>query len=178
WALRWRKSVVHALPVRSPIAGVVVSFDRVLGQAVKAEDALFAVHDLSRPLIRAHVGEHDQGRVRLGQKARVRLRADASFLAEGTVVRNSRVVGGASRTLGVWVELAKPVPLRHRQLARLTLVLDRPSATLAVPRGAVVREGTRAFMYVRGKDGSFERRAVRLGRADDRFIEVNSGLRA
>ena len=40
---------VAALPIRSPLDGVVVSFDRVLGQAVKAEEPLFAVHDLTRP---------------------------------------------------------------------------------------------------------------------------------
>ena len=54
---------------------------------------------------------------------------------------------------------------------------SRPSA-LAVPRSAVVYEGTRAFVFVRKGDGSFERRAIDLGPGDDRGGEVRGGLRA
>src|SRR5262249_20844042 len=65
-ALKDKRKLIATVPVRSPIAGVVVSFDRVLGQAIKAEEPLFTVHDLSRPSIQAHIGERELGRVRLG----------------------------------------------------------------------------------------------------------------
>ena len=169
---------VEAVPVRSPIDGVVVGFDRTLGQAVKAEEPLFAVHDLTRPVVQGFVSERDLGRVRVGQKVRVRVAGDPAFLADGTVARSGRVFGPDTRTLSVWVELDRPPaqPLRHAQLARLTLVLGQPPPTLALPRSAVVTEGTRAYAFVRQPDGAFERRAVELGRADDRFVEVTRGL--
>ena len=47
-----------------------------------------------------------------------------------------------------------------------------------VPLGAVVREGTRAFVFVQAKDGTFERRAVTLGRSDDRWVAITHGLAA
>ncbi|MBA4066942.1 MAG: hypothetical protein C0501_25190 [Isosphaera sp.] len=171
-------AVAEAVPVRSPIDGVVVGFDRTLGQAVKAEEPLFAVHDLTRPVIQGHVSERDLPRVRVGQRIRVRVAGDPGFLADGTVARSGRVVGPDSRTLSVWVELDRPParPLRHNQLARLTLVLGRPRPVLAVPRSAVVSEGTRAYAFVRQPDGAFERVPVELGRADDRFVEVVRGL--
>jgi multidrug efflux pump subunit AcrA (membrane-fusion protein) len=34
----------------------------------------------------------------------------------------------------------------------------------------------RSFVFVQKDDGSFDRRRVDLGRADDRFVEVKSGL--
>jgi cobalt-zinc-cadmium efflux system membrane fusion protein len=171
-------TVVEAVPVRSPIDGVAVGFDRTLGQAVKAEEPLFAVHDLTRPVIQGYVSERDLGRVRVGQRVRVRVAGDPAFLAEGTVAGSGRVFGPDSRTLSVWAELDRPPaqPLRHNQLARLTLVLGQPRPALAVPRSALVYEGTRAYAFVRQPDGAFERVPVELGRADDRLVEITRGL--
>ena len=173
-----RRNLVEALPVRSPIDGVVVSFDRVLGQAIKAEEPILGVHDLSRPWIQGHVSERDFGRVRIGQKVRVRLTGDPAFLADGTVARSGRVFGVGDRTLSIWVELARTPtsPLRHNQLARLTLSLGRPGPTLAVPLPAVWREGTQAFVFVQKADGTFDRRAVETGRQDDLRVAITRGL--
>jgi cobalt-zinc-cadmium efflux system membrane fusion protein len=172
-------AIIEAVPVRSPIDGVVVGFDRTLGQAVKAEEPLFAVHDLTRPVVQGYVSERDLARVRVGQKVRVRVAGDPEFLADGAVTRSGRAVGPDSRTLSVWIELDRPPaqPLRHGQLARLTLVLGQPRPVLAVPRPAVVYEGTRAYAFVRQPDGAFDRVPVELGRADDRFVEVVRGLK-
>jgi RND family efflux transporter MFP subunit len=178
-AVRAGKPVAETLPVRAPLDGVVVSFDRVLGQAVKAEEPLFEVHDLSRPLVQGFVSEAGLARVRLGQAVRVRFTAEPGFVAEGTVVRSGRLFGTDDRTLSVWVELrdSPPRPLLNNQLARLALTVDRPGPTLAVPLAAVARELTRAFVFVEKEDGSFERRSVETGRADDRRVAVMRGLR-
>jgi membrane fusion protein, heavy metal efflux system len=174
------KRLVRALPVRAPISGRVVRFDRALGQAVKAEEGLFEIHDLSEALVVGHVGEADLARLRPGQKARVRLTADPSFVGEGTVVRSGRVFGTESRALSVWVKLDRPSarPLLHNQLARLTLVQGEAGSGVAVPLEAVVREGTRSFVFVRRNDGAFDRRPVETGPADDRRVLVTRGLAA
>lgn len=171
--------LVEAVPIRAPVGGAVAGFDRTLGQAVKAEDPILTVHDLSRPVVRGFVGERDLARARVGQAVRVRLTGDPAFVADGTIARSGRVFGADSRTLSVWVELTRPPerPLLHNQLARLAVVVRRPEPTLAVPLAAVVREGTRAFVFVRQPDRAFDRRPVRLGRADDRSAEVLDGLR-
>ena len=174
------KRLVESLPVRSPISGRVVRFDKVLGQALKAEEVLFEIHDLGDPLFQGFAAQSDLSGVRLGQKARVRLTADPSFVGEATVIRSGRVFGSDSRVLSVWVQLDTPPtrPLLHNQLARLTLVRGEASSGVAVPLGAVVLEGTRSFVFVRQNDGSFDRRAVETGAADDRRVLVTSGLSA
>jgi RND family efflux transporter MFP subunit len=177
-----RRQLVCSLPLRSPIAGVVVRFDRVVGQALKAEETVVEVHDLSGCRVRGQVGQADVGRVHLGQQARVRLLADPSATGAGRVVRSGRVLGIEERALSIWVDLdsqpkrAGP-PWRHDQLVRLTLVLGRDMPCLAVPLSAVVREGSRAFVFVRQPEGVFERRLIKTGRADDRFVAITSGLR-
>jgi cobalt-zinc-cadmium efflux system membrane fusion protein len=177
-AILTEKKLVETLPLRAPIDGIVVHFDKVLGQVIKAEEPLFEVHDLSHAWLQAYVSERDLSSVRLGQTARVRLVSNPNFLAEATVVRSGRVFGSDNRTLSVWLELNKnPDPfLQHNMLARLTLTQQRPEASLAIPLGAVVRESTRAFVFVQKQDGTLERRSVETGRADDRHVEITSGL--
>ncbi len=173
-----RNEMISAVPVRSPIAGVVVNFDKVLGQAVAAHEPLFEVHDLSAPWVRGFASERDLGSVSLGQPVRMRLVADPEFVGTGKVVRSSRTVGADTRSLAVWVELDRALPggLLNNQLATVSVVRgSRPSA-VAVPKSAVVHDGSATFVFVRKPDGTFDRRVVELGPADDRFITVIRGL--
>jgi len=172
------KKFLSTLPLRATIAGYVVHFDKILGQVVQPGEPLFEVHDLSRVWIAASVSERDIAKIHVGQQARVRLVADPQFAGKAVVVRSGQVVGAENRTLGVWLELSEqpPMVLQHNMLARLSLTVGRPSPSLAVPHEALVREGMRAYVFVRQADGKFERRAVETGRADDRYVEITRGL--
>jgi RND family efflux transporter MFP subunit len=173
-----RKKLVESLPLRCPIAGRVVTFDRVLGQALKATETIFEVHDARDPLLQAFVAEADLARIRPGQKARVYLSADPAFVGQATLVRTGRVFAADSRTLSAWLRLdrAPARPLLHGQLARIVLVQGAAAPTTAVPLSAVVRDGTRSFVFVRQKDGAFERRAIETSDSDDRRVAVRRGL--
>ena len=172
------KRVVDALPLRAPIDGAVVDFDRKLGQVVRADESLFEIHDMTQVRVQAFVGERDSARVHVGQTARIRLVAHPDLDVEGTVTRIGPVVGADSRTQAAWIEFQQPptVSLQHSMAARVTLTTDRPASTLAVPLNAVVRDGLRSFVFVQKSDGTFERRRIELGRADDRLVEVKSGV--
>ena len=177
-AILTEKKFFSTLPLRATISGAVVHFDKVLGQVVQPGEPLFEVHDLSRVWIEASVSERDIAKIRIGQQARVRLVADPQFVGNAVVVRSGQVVGTENRTLGVWLELSDqpPAVLQHNMLARLSLTIERPAATLAVPQEALVREGMRAYVFVQQSDGKFERRGVDTGRADDRYVEITRGL--
>ena len=172
------RKVVETLPLRSPIDGVVVHFDRALGQVVRAEEPLFEIHDLSQAWVQGHLSERDLAKVHIHQAVRIRLVADPNFVSYGRVVRSGRIIGNENRTLSTWVEFDEPPQaVLHNMLARLTLSIDTPDPVPAVPLAALVREGTRSYVFVRKSDGSFERRYVKTGRSDDRHIAVLSGVR-
>ncbi len=172
------KQVLSAIPVRSPVNGTVVTFDKSLGQAVLAQEVLFAVHDQSKPWVMGFVSERDVAHVRVGQSVRVRLVSDPSTVLSGRVARSGRTFGVDSRSLAVWVELdaANRPSLVHGQLASLTVVTGTRNATITVPVGAVAGEPGATFVFVRRPDGVFERRGVELGKADDRRVEIVRGL--
>ena len=60
--------------------------------------------------------------------------------------------------------------------ARVTIEAGQTGPVLAVPLTAIVREGTRSYVFVQRSDGIFERRFVETGRSDDQAIEIRKGL--
>jgi RND family efflux transporter MFP subunit len=172
------RKVAEGVPVRSPIRGKVVRLRAVLGQAVKTEDPLFDVDDLAGASVLVQVPERHLSAVRLDQAARVRLTAVPGFVGEGVLARSGRSLAAGSRSAAMWVDLKglPSVPLPAGMMARVTVVVSEPKPALAVPTAAVLRDGSAAYLFVRRQDGSFERRPVALGRADDRFVEVVHGL--
>lgn len=176
------QQLVPTLPIRSPIDGLLVHFDKALGQAIKPDEALFEIHDMSRVWVKAYLSEQQYPLVRLNsaalQEARIRLPASPGMIATGKVVRSSRLVESQSRVLVVWVELDRPpaTPWPHEMLASVTLSTGQSKTVLAVPREAIAWEGTRAFAFTQRSDGVLERRAIETGQMDDRFIEVVRGL--
>ncbi|WP_459556787.1 efflux RND transporter periplasmic adaptor subunit [Lacunimicrobium album] len=172
------RQIVETLPVRAPIDGVVVEFDQVLGQVIRADESLFEIHNLSQARIQAYVSEQDTSRLQVGQSARIRLVSKPDVELTGTVERVGPVLGAESRTQAAWITLQPPEEFRlqHNMLTRVHLTTGQPAPTLAVPSSAVVNDGLRSFVFIQNGDGSFDRRLVRTGRADDRFIEVTDGL--
>jgi len=172
--------VMSAVPVRAPVSGVVVTFDKALGQSVTAQEVLFAVHDRSRPWVVGFVSERDVSQVRVGQSVRVRLVSAPTTVLTGRVARSGQSVGTASRSLAVWVELdaKNHPPLVHGQLASLTVVTGSRSAAVTASMGTVTGEPGATFAFVRRTDGVFERRAVEPARSDDRRVEIVRGLGA
>jgi RND family efflux transporter MFP subunit len=166
------------LPIRSPINGTVAKLNKVLGEQVGPDDSIFEIHDLSHVLAKGFLSEREAAFVKPGAPARVRLTADASLVAEGKVVRSTRQLSQANRTLVVWVELESgAVPtLQRNLLARISTTLGKPLSAVAVPISAIATDGSRKFVFVQKEDGLLERRNVETGQADDRFIVIQSGL--
>lgn len=173
------RRLILALPLRSPVDGYVVRFDKMLGHVVRADEPLFEIHDLSTVRVEAFISERELSRIRIGQKCRVRLIASPETVAIGTVVRSGQVIGERNRTLSVWIELENS-PLEsplHGMLAKVSLTMAEHQVPLAVPLAAIIRDGTKSFVFVQKKDASFERRHVIVGRFDDQYVEIVSGIK-
>ncbi len=168
----------ETLPIRSPIDGVIVKFNKVLGDSVATNEAIFEIHDLSHVWAKGFLSEREAAKVRIGTPTRIRLPSNPDFVAEGKVVRSSRLFGEGNRTLVVWIEFNKQDEprLQRNLLARISASIGEPQSALAVPVSAIVRDGTRSFVFVQKEGGLLERRFVELGRVDDQFAAILTGL--
>jgi len=175
--LRTRQPV-PVLPVRTPISGTVVTLNKALGEPVAEEESLLEIQNLSHPWIEGFVSELQARKIRIGTPARIRLLAEPGFVSDAAVVRSAQSLVGDNRTLSVWLEFAdiRDKLMRRNLLARISATIDASAPQLAVPTSAVLRDGTRAFVFVQSAKGLMERRPVELGIADDRYTAVTKGL--
>lgn len=173
-----RKELVQSLPVRAPIDGIIVGFDKFLGHVVRPDEPLFEVHDLSHAWVQGFVSERDFPAIHVGQTVRVRLVTSPDEVLSGTIVRSGQSISDDDRTLSVWIELSDmpSFQVQHNMLARISIETGAITGGLIAPRGSIVHEGIRSYVFIEGADKVFERRFVETGMKNDLSIEIMSGL--
>lgn len=172
------KKLIPTLPVRAPIDGVIVGFDKFLGHVVSPDEPLFDVHDLSHAWVQGFISERDFPRVRIGQQVRMRFVTSPDEIILGTIARSGESISNDDRTLSVWIEL-QDMPafqLQHNMLARINIETGTNSDGLAIPLQAVVREGMRSYVFVESEGSVFERRFVVTGKSNDLQVAIIDGL--
>lgn len=169
---------LRVLPVRTPIEGVVTNLNKTLGETISEEEPILEVQNLSRPWIHGFVSESQANRIKVGTPARVRLIADPQFVGEANVVRSAQTLVGENRTLGVWLELTEmpKQTIQPNLLARISAIVKRHDAQLAVRNSALFRDGTRTYVFVQKENGLIERRFVKPGLGDDLYVAIQTGL--
>jgi RND family efflux transporter MFP subunit len=178
-ALEKDQRMTPILPIRAAQSGAAVHFESMIGRAVRADEPIIAIHDVGQAWVRGALAEADWRQVTPGQSVRVRLMNRWHEPLSGRVVRTTPAVSG-ERTAFLWAELDQlPEPLpRHDQLAHMTIEMNIHAPVLAVPVDAVVRDAGVDYVFVQLADHTIERRAVELGRRDDQWVEIRSGIAA
>lgn len=165
--------------VVAPIAGAVVERTVTLGQMLEPKDTIFTVMDLTKVWVLIDVYERDINQVKIGQKveARVTSYPDKSF--NGVVENIGALVDPKTRTIAVRVVLQNPTAeLKPGMFASVEVegTSGESRVHLVVPEAAVQRDGDKSIVFVPRGEGIFARRAVKLGRTNGGWAEVESGL--
>ncbi|MBM4059651.1 MAG: HlyD family efflux transporter periplasmic adaptor subunit [Planctomycetes bacterium] len=175
---RWQQ--LDQLAVRATAAGLAVELPVASGAWVETGGLVTTVVDLERVRFRAKCPQGDLARVRAGQPARV-----VTSPGDGRTPVEGRLLLGAEadptqRTLDLFLAVEQaPDWARPGFAAFLEFeTAGGAAAELAIPRGAVMRDGLRAVFFRR--DPANPDRVIRveadLGVDDGRWVEVKSGL--
>jgi membrane fusion protein, copper/silver efflux system len=145
--------VATALPLRSPVDGIVTAKTALPGAYVEPAMELFEVADLSAVWVLADVYERDLARVRAGLGAELTLTAWPGQTWTGRVDFVPPTVSTDSRTARVRLVFANPKG-QLRPGSYGDLVLDLPAtASLLVPAEAVVDTGSQQYVFIAHADG-------------------------
>lgn len=133
----------NLIPVRSPVAGVVVAADAVVGEVVGPATELFTVVDRSRLWVTLEVAQSDLSRVATGQ--RLLFRPDgADVEVEGRVEWIADTIDEGTRTLEVRGEVVnETLRIKAGAFGSGRLVVRETADAVVVPRAAVHRQGER-----------------------------------
>jgi Cu(I)/Ag(I) efflux system membrane fusion protein len=160
--------------LRSPVNGVVLAKNAVLGARVMPSDTLFEIGDLSHVWVLADVYESELASLRIGASAQVV--ANGQTLA-ARVTFIGPVIAAQTRTANVRLELDNPAGLLKPDMY-VDVVLQQPVGNVvAVPDSAVMNTGTRSVVFVASANG-FEPRDVITGAKVAGFYEIRSGIAA
>jgi len=149
----------------------------VQGMRFMPGEMLYQIADLSNVWLIADVFEQDIGRVRVGQRAEVRLEAWPGQRFEGRVTYVYPTLRADTRSAQVRIELPNPGGRLKPAMYAQVEIAAGDGAVLAVPRSAVIDSGTRRIVLVDRGEGRFEPREVKLGAKGDEYVAVLDGVR-
>lgn len=163
--------------VASPLDGVVLERTVTVGETVDQAKTLMHVADLSRVLAEAEVYEADLARVRIGQRARLKVAPYPDRVFTGRVVRESDAIDPVRRTLRIWIEVENTPDrrLKPEMFVQASLVVGSSGRSVTVPNESVQSDGPERFVFVQNGDG-YLRQPVILGEHDDQYTAITSGV--
>jgi HlyD family secretion protein len=157
-----------------------------VGDQVNAGQPFLSIVDPSSMVINADVNQVDAEKIRLGQKAKIRLDAYPDVQLPGTVVG----IGAMSKTSTVRASYVGSIPVRIRidqakvdsriipdLTASAEVMVDSELDALLAPRSAVFEEAGKSFVFVQDASGNWVRKQIEPGLESNTQVAVRSGLR-
>ena len=162
--------------LKAPITGIVIRKHITTGEAVKGDDDIFLLADLSDVWVNIAVPEKELKSVRLGQKVKVTLK-NLDLTGSGTLSYLGSVIEEKTRTVTARVVIPNPKKQwRPGSFVTVELMREEKKIPLGVPVEAIqtIRDWTVVFV----KYGNFfEARPITLGESDGSVTEILDGLR-
>ncbi len=162
----------------APIAGVVARRHVVAGEKLSPEQQVLTIVDLARLELAGSVGTHEVSQLAPGMAVQVSVEGAAGKVT-GKLARIAPAAEAGTRSIGVTIALANPKEIyRAGQYALAAVQLADSTQRLTLPLTAVGNTAGQDHVWVI-ESGTLARRAVTLGRRDEREgrIEVLQGVR-
>lgn len=182
---------IEQMNVQAPRDGTIVYTTSRNGEKRKEGDNIWKaervieIPDLTRMKAEGDVDEVDAGRVAVGQRVSLRLDAHPDEEFQGTITSAGRTVQlkrgtqDPLKVLRVEIKLDRTDPVKMRPGMRFqgTIELGRVKNAVLIPRDAIFLGPNGPFVHRRGAL-DVDQVPVKLGRENDRSIEVTKGLEA
>jgi cobalt-zinc-cadmium efflux system membrane fusion protein len=165
----------------APIAGTIVQRKVGPGQYVNAgaSDPVFVIGDLSTVWLTAYVRETEAGRVRVGEDLQFTVLAYPDHVFKARLNYVATALDPTSRRLLVRATIDNPgALLKPEMYANVGIFTEQDLAGVAVPREALIYEGSSVRIWVAHEDKTIELRQIKTGLTNGRMIQVLEGIKA
>jgi HlyD family secretion protein len=175
--------------IRSPVAGIVLTRDREVGDAVSsilnlgsAATLIMTLGDVSSVYIKGEVDEADIGKAECGLRARTKVESFPNESFEGVVKRIAPMGKEQNNvtTFEVRVTISNPQgKLRVNMTANAEIVLEEHKQALLVPESALQYEKDKSVFvhkYEKSARDGWKKLAVKTGISNGQKTEILAGL--
>ncbi len=167
------------VPVRSPIAGTVLTAHASAGQRVEPGQMLFQIGDLDEVWLLLDIYERDLSAVREGQAAKFTVEAWPKQTFEGTVAKVGDWIDPDARTIEVRVVVANADhKLKPNMFAQASLAVEdrAPDSGVVLPANAVVRLDSADAVFVEEEPGHFRVQPVVVAERTSAEVRLANGI--
>ncbi len=163
------------LNIRAPVAGNLSGFDIQLGQSLQQGERIGQIDSAGADKLQADVDEFYLGRVSVGQTATADVDGKTFRLKVSKVYPQVR--NGQFQIDLVFLG-QEPGSVQRGQTVQAKLTVGDSSKALLIPNGAFFSDTGGTWIFVVDSGGnSATKRQIQLGRRNNDFIEVLSGLK-
>ncbi len=162
--------------IRAPFSGVVTARNVNPGE-MAATMPVISMANIDRVVVKATVGEDHINQLKQGEKVQVKIGAVSAQPFTGVITSVAPAADPTTKAFPIKIEIDNP---KHLLKPGMFAEVQLPSSgqkQLLVPREAVVKDGERDCVWV-VKQGKVQRREIKAGESDGRYIAVISGLEA
>jgi cobalt-zinc-cadmium efflux system membrane fusion protein len=171
----------RVVTVTSPLSGTITARKVGPGQFIRQDNAdpLFVIADLAQMWMLANVYESDVPWIKVGQPVEVRVMAYPEEVFKATITYIGAAVDPTTHRVDVRAVVYNPgQKLKPEMFATFRIITHTDMQYLAVPLSAVVRDGDKTSVWVAQPEHQFVRREVKLGREQNGYVQILSGLQA
>jgi cobalt-zinc-cadmium efflux system membrane fusion protein len=167
------------IPVRTPMAGVVLERLVTPGTAVTPGTPLYVVSNLSTVWALVEIDESQISYVQVGQPITVRVAAYPQDAFAGVVTLVGDIVSHKTHRVTVRCTLHNDDGrLKAQMYATASIRNGEPQPVVAIPADAIQTIHGRPTVFLAETGGRFRPRVIEPGRSDGGAVEVASGLAA
>ncbi len=168
------RSNLDNMNVRAPVAGKLSGFDVEIGQSINRGGRLGQIDTPSDFKVTAFIDEFYLNRIGVGQQAGYEQGAD-TFQVEISKIY-PQVRNGQFEVDLRFVD-TQPSNIRRGQTLQLKLTLGDPEPALLIPNAAFYQSTGGNWIFVLDEaSGQANRQDIKIGRRNNRYIEVLQGL--
>lgn len=161
--------------ITSEIDGTVIEKDVTLGEAVKDENTLFTIADLSSVWVDLTVFRQDFGKLKVGQSVAIHVGNVAETIESKIGYISPFGTEGTQSMLARCIVPNTKSDLKSGLFVTAEIATGEIQAPVAVKLAAIQTLKEKTVVFVEEGD-AFEAREVELGAKDNQFVEVLSGL--
>jgi multidrug efflux pump subunit AcrA (membrane-fusion protein) len=161
--------------IASPITGVVVAKHTEVGSTATPGTPLLTIEDGSRYRLEVAVEESHLGKIRIGQRVRLRIDALSADDLEGGVSEIAPAADPMSRSYTVKIDLPARQSLRSGLYGVARFASGQRQAIL-IPRKSVTHRGQLTGVFVVDDAGVARLRLIQTGKTYGEKVEALSGL--
>jgi HlyD family secretion protein len=175
-SLEFARENIATLNMKAPVAGKLSGFDLEVGQSISRGERIGQIDEPSMFKLEANIDEFYLGRVTIGQLANTSHNGETYQLSVSKIY--PQIVNGTFR-VDLKFEQAQPNNIRRGQAMATKFSLGEPVNTLLIPNGSFYQDTGGHWLFVIDRNSNTaSRRNIKLGRKNNQFIEVVSGLTA